>query len=256
SIAQEAALVASVAAQLATAAGETAVPTANPEGDALVAACRGVGEALGIEVHPPRTGGDCDPGAPCDPLGDLARASGFHARPVTLPEGWWRRGGGEPLLGQLADDGRTPVALLPAQQGSRGRGSAYELRDAQGRCRPVDDRLAARIAPTAWMFYRPLPDEPLGLFDLIRFCSSLRDLGRELGLVLAMALLGALFGLAIPIASGILVDQVIPEANVPRLAVLCGFLGVLTLSAAVFQAIQGLMVLRIEGRVSATLIPA
>ncbi len=37
---------------------------------------------------------------------------------------------------------------------------------------------------------------------------------------------------------------------------MCGFLGVLSISSAVFQAIQGLLVLRIEGRVSATLIPA
>ena len=37
---------------------------------------------------------------------------------------------------------------------------------------------------------------------------------------------------------------------------LCLFLVVLAVAAAIFQAIQGLLVLRIEGRVSATLIPA
>ncbi len=75
-------------------------------------------------------------------------------------------------------------------------------------------------------------------------------------MVVALALLGALFGLTIPIASGILVDQVIPAADLPRLGVICLFLLVLTGSASIFQAMQWLMVLRIEGRVSATLIPA
>jgi ATP-binding cassette subfamily C protein len=186
----------------------------------------------------------------------LARASGFHLRPVTLPEGWWRRRGGEPLLGQLSDDDRCPVALLPVRGSPRWRGFAYELCEPGGRRRPVDDRLAGRIAPTAWTFYRPLPDEPLGIFDLIRFSLGLADVAREGGLVLIMALLGALLGLSIPVASGILVDQVIPAADEHRLVVLCMFLGVLTLATAVFQAIQGLMVLRIEGRVSASLIPA
>ena len=43
----------------------------------------------------------------------MARASGFHTRPVTLRDDWWRRGGGEPLLGWLDDDDGTcrPVAL-------------------------------------------------------------------------------------------------------------------------------------------------
>ncbi len=57
----------------------------------------------------------------------------------------------------------------------------------------------------------------------------------------------------------------IPEADLQisqgpgpsRLAVMCGFLVILALAtAAAFQAIQSLLVLRIEGRVSATLIPA
>src|SRR5262249_15862488 len=69
---------------------------------------------------------------------------------------------------------------------------------------------------------------------------------------------------SIPIASGILVDQVIPEADLQgiggpgpsRLAVMCGFLAILALATAAFQAIQSLMVQRIDGPISATLVPA
>ena len=85
---------------------------------------------------------------------------------------------------------------------------------------------------------------------------SLPGLGRELAMVFFMALLGALLGLSIPVASGIIVDQVLPAADLSSLAIVCLFLVVLIVAAAIFQAIQGLLVLRIEGRVSATLIPA
>ena len=60
----------------------------------------------------------------------------------------------------------------------------------------------------------------------------------------------------LPVASGIIVDDILPEADLPRLAAVCVFLVIIIIATATLQAIQGLMVLRIEGRVSATLIPA
>ena len=93
--------------------------------------------------------------------------------------------------------------------------------------------------------------------DLIRFSLSLPGLGRELAMVFVMAFLGALLGLSIPVASGIIVDQVLPAGrSCSGSTIVCLFLVVMIVAAAIFQAIQGLLVLRIEGRVSATLIPA
>ncbi len=160
------------------------------------------------------------------------------------------------MLGRLVEHGRPHVALLPVNRPISFGGPAYELHDSHGRRQPVDHRLADRIATTGWAFYRPLPDGPLGFADLWHFCRGLRGLGHELGVVLMVAFFGALLGLSLPIASGILVDQVLPEADLPRLAVMCGFLAVLTIAAAVFQAIQGVLVIRVAGRVSATLIPS
>jgi len=221
-----------------------------------VMACRVVAQTLGIEVRIPQLGGDRSSETSLDPLGDLARASGFHVRTVTLTHGWWRRRSGEPLLGQLNDEANTPVALVPSKPRAGWSRPAYVLHTPQGGKQDVDEELASRIAPTAWVFYRLLPDATLRVSDLIRFSLSPRDLPRELWTVVVLALLGALFGLTIPIASGILVDQVIPAADLPRLAVICLFLLVLTGSASIFQAMQWLTVLRIEGRISATLIPA
>ncbi len=121
---------------------------------------------------------------------------------------------------------------------------------------PFDDQVASRIGPTAWTLYRPLPDDSLGFRDLLQFCRGLKGLAHELRTISIVAFFGALLGLSIPIASGILIDRVIPEADLSGLVVMCGFLGVLAIASAVFQAIQGFLVLRIGGRVSATLIPA
>ncbi len=51
-------------------------------------------------------------------------------------------------------------------------------------------------------------------------------------------------------------DQVLPDASLPRLAVLTGFLAVLAIASSLFQAVQGLTVLRIEGRMCSALAPA
>ncbi len=255
-MAHEDALVESVTAQLVAAAMETTISPVDPGGDALVTACRTVGQTLGILVRTPTAVESDRSTASKDPLGDLARVSGFHARPVTLSPDWWRRPGGEPLLGHLVDQGNIPIALLPAPAGLRWGGAAYRLFDEKGRSRPVDQALARRVSSSAWTIYRTFPDEPQRKRDLVRFSLRLPGLKRELWMMFLMGILAALLGLAIPIAAGVLVERVIPEADLSSLLIMCVFLVVVSFAAAIFRAIQGLMVLRIEGRVSAAMIPA
>ena len=256
SITREAAILESVSSRLAAAANTTADSVVDKSDDALLTACSAVGQYMGIEVRPANKIGDDSLGASSDPLGDLARAGGFQVRSVTLPDGWWRRRGGDPLLGRLSGEQHEPVALVPVRPRVGRLGPAYELHDSGRRRRPVDLELARLIDPTAWIFYRTLPDRILKQSDLIGFSLSLPGLGRELAMVFFLALLGALLGLSIPVASGIIVDQVLPAADLSGLAIICLFLVVLIVAVAIFQAIQGLMVLRIEGRARATLIPA
>ncbi len=252
----ENALVEFVTSELAAAATETVISPVDPGGDALVTACRTVGQSLGIEVRATRTEASEGSTSSTDPLGDLARASGFHVRPVTLARDWWRRRASEPLLGRLADAANEPVALVPEKPGSFWGEAGYRLFDRLGRGRPVDRELAQRLDSRAWTVYRTLPDEPQRKRDLLRFSLTLPGLARELWMVFLTALFAAALGLSIPIAAGILVDQVIPEADRSGLWVMCIFLVVLAFSATVGRVLQGLLVLRIEGRVSATMIPA
>ena len=42
-------------------------------------------------------------------------------------------------------------------------------------------------------------------------------------MVLVTALSGAILGLALPVASGIIVDEILPAADLPRLVTICLF---------------------------------
>ena len=187
------------------------------------------GAALGIEVRAPRTAGIGSSRARRTIRWATWRGPPASTCGRSRSPDWWRRAGGEPLLGQLADQGNLPVALVPAKPSVRWGGPAYQLFDHEGRSRPVDRRSPGGSASRPGRSTEPCPTNRRRKFDLVRFSLKLPGLARELWMVFFMALLAALFGLSIPIAAGILVDQVIPEADLSSLGVMCGFLVVLSL---------------------------
>jgi len=253
-------LVSGISIKLAAVANQTAAPITRTAGDALLAACRAVGQEKGIEVRQPRKSTDEEGQAGSETPEEIARSSGFHIRQVMLPRGWAFRPGGEPLLARLSDEDDRPVALLPAAGRGKLSSSRYDLYDPiTDRRLPVVESLASRIAPAAWMFYPTLPDHPLKLPDLLRF--SLPGVLRELRFLVLLAILGGLLGLAVPIGSGILIDQVIPEVDLPEtgrtsLLILCLFLVAMALSMTIFQVVEGLTLLRIEGKIVPSMVPA
>ena len=111
----------------------------------LLDACRAVGEALGIEVLPRAVVRRADGlHRRSDELGALARASGFHTRPVTLREGWWRsRRRAAPGLARRRRRPRAPVALLPAVRRRPWAAHSYEVRMPDGRRPPRRREIAA-----------------------------------------------------------------------------------------------------------------
>jgi NHLM bacteriocin system ABC transporter ATP-binding protein len=208
-----------------------------PGEDPLLAACRLVGASLELEVRDfPR-----ERGAPLprDPLAAVARASRFRTRQVVLREGWWKEDGG-PLLGHLAGDGR-PVALLPAP------GARYTLHDPHARTeRPVDAAAADQVKPVAFTFYRPFPDQALGLAGVIRF--GLKGCGRDLWMVAALSGAAALLSLLPPLAAGRIFNDVIPGAERGQLVQITAALLVVAVAGFLFRFASGVALVRIEGR--------
>ncbi|HEY3949004.1 ATP-binding cassette domain-containing protein, partial [Phenylobacterium sp.] len=204
--------------------------------DALLAACRIVGEAMGVTLKPPSTRspdrGDFQAAA------DIARASGLRVR-KTLLRGGWRGQDVGPLVAWLGD-ARQPVVILPAP------GRGYDLVDPDtGQRRPLDDAAAETLSAEAAAFYRPLPEGPLSAGRLLLWVAG--QVRADLSRIILAAVSLALLGLAAPVVTAVLVDEAIPRGDLSALAFCAAALGVAAVAAAGFQAIQGVALQRLGG---------
>jgi ATP-binding cassette subfamily C protein len=177
----------------------------------------------------------------------LARANGLGLRQVLLRGRWWRSDSG-PLIGWRGEE-RRPVALLPA-----GRRSYRTWDPAAGTAVAVDNQLAAEIAPTATMVYRPLPLAATKLRALVGF--SLSRLGRELAVIGGLALLGAAMSVLFPLAMGMLFNSAVPRAETREVFTIILGLSVAAIGAGVFDLTQAIALLRVEGRLDTAMQPA
>ncbi|WP_410536963.1 NHLP bacteriocin export ABC transporter permease/ATPase subunit [Streptomyces sp. KL2] len=223
--------------------------------DAVLAVCRLVAGRAGITLTEP--GGAGTVSERTDPVERIAIASGVRTRTVRLGGRWWQEDSG-PLVGRRvrgvrgaagAESGEgAPVALLWRRGG-------YEAVDpATGERERVGRSNEAGFEPRAVMFYRPLPDRPLGLLGLLRFSvrgtrAELRDLA--LGGLVAVGL-----GALVPIATGKVLGEYVPGGETGLIVQTALALIAAGVVSAAFMLMQNTAVLRLEGRVEATLQPA
>lgn len=215
------------------------------EADPLHATCRLVAEASGITITDDRVPKGRQMAR--DPLGSYAWLHGFRVRRVSLRDDWWTSDAG-PLLGWLAEN-RRPVALLPTSD------SSYELVDTVKATRePVNERVSSQLGPYAHVFYRTLPRSAITFADLIRF--GLNGLRPELLTAFFTGLAAGWLGLCLPVLTGVVIDTVIPAADFSRLSLICFAIAVIAMGIAGFRFVQGIAILRIEGKMSPALLPA
>lgn len=210
-------------------------------GDSCLAACRAIGPQAGIEFRQPhaaeRRHGERDP------IAAIAAASRVRYRRVALKGDWWTGDNG-PLVAALTEGGEW-VALLPRRGG-------YDLFDpGSGVTVPLDETWLARLQPFAIMFYRSLPDRALRLRDIASFVT--RGRGDDFVLILLLGLLGGLLGMVTPIATGALVDNLIPAADVGSVWQMVGALIAAAVATALFELTRSVAALRIEGKVGSSL---
>ncbi|AWT46950.1 MULTISPECIES: NHLP bacteriocin export ABC transporter permease/ATPase subunit [Streptomyces] len=212
--------------------------------DATYAACRLVARAAGITLaEPAQAGADSDR---LDPVERIALASRVRTRAVRLTGRWWRENAG-PLVGRRALSG-APVALLWR------RGGYVAVHPSTGRETPVEQANAEEFEPRAVMFYRPLPDRRLGPLGLLRF--TLRGTGPDLAWLLVAGLVTVAIGALVPIATGKVLGEYVPAARSGPIVQVCLAVMVSGVVAAAFMLLQNLTILRLEGRIEATLQPA
>ncbi|MFJ4483017.1 NHLP bacteriocin export ABC transporter permease/ATPase subunit [Streptomyces longwoodensis] len=214
------------------------------DADATYAACTLVAQAAGIALAAPErmgAGGDR-----LDPVERIALASRVRTRAVRLDGRWWRDDVG-PLVGHRALSG-APVALLWR------RGGYVAVHPATGRETPVEKANAQEFEPRAVMFYRPLPDRAPSPLRLLRF--SMRGTGGDLTNLLLSGLVTVAIGALVPLATGRVLGAYVPRAQEGPIVRVCLAVMVAGVVAAAFMLLQNLTILRLEGRVEATLQPA
>ncbi|MEU9287273.1 NHLP bacteriocin export ABC transporter permease/ATPase subunit [Streptomyces sp. NPDC048275] len=212
--------------------------------DASYAACKLVARAAGITLaEPSHSGAESDR---LDPVERIALASRVRTRAVRLDGRWWRDNIG-PLVGHRAVSG-TPVALLWR------RGGYVAVQPSSGRETPVEKANAGEFEPRAVMFYRPLPESRLSPLRLLRFC--LQGTGGDLRNLAISGLVTVAIGALVPIATGKVLGEYVPKAQHSLIVQVCLAIMITSVVSAAFMLLQNLTILRMEGRIEATLQPA
>ncbi|MFG3126868.1 NHLP bacteriocin export ABC transporter permease/ATPase subunit [Streptomyces tendae] len=229
---------------LASIGKRSAQRTTAADADATFAACRLVARAAGIPLAEPAPGGT--ESERLDPVERIALASRVRTRSVRLEDHWWRDDVG-PLVGHRTLSG-APVALLWR------RGGYVAVHPATGRETPVERANAGEFEPRAVMFYRPLPERRLSPLRLLRFC--LAGTRRDLTGLLLAGLVTVALGALVPIATGRVLGEFVPKAQTGLIVQVCLAVMLSSVVAAAFMLLQNLTILRLEGRIEATLQPA
>ncbi|MGQ4431845.1 NHLP bacteriocin export ABC transporter permease/ATPase subunit [Streptomyces sp. SAS_260] len=229
---------------LASIGKSSARRTTAADADASYAACKLVAEAAGITLaEPSRSGSESDR---LDPVERIALASRVRVRAVRLDGRWWRDDVG-PLVGHRALSG-APVALLWR------RGGYVAVHPATGRETPIEKANAEEFEPRAVMFYRPLPERRLSPLRLLRF--SMQGTGGDLSNLLISGLVTVAIGALVPIATGKVLGEFVPKAQTNLIVQVCVAVMITSVVAAAFMLLENLTILRLEGRIEATLQPA
>ncbi|MGE3803932.1 MAG: NHLP bacteriocin export ABC transporter permease/ATPase subunit [Gemmataceae bacterium] len=223
-----------VAVEMDATVADLALPS---DEDLLWTACFLVGQAQGIEVV-------ADPHLRRrhqrhESIAQIARSSRFRTRRILLAPGWWQRDGG-PLLAFRGSDER-PVALLPVTP------TSYLLEDPVTKERlPVTEELADSLQPFGYCFYRSFPGEKLGAYELLKF--GMLPCWSDLARVLCVGAASGLLAMVVPVATGIVVDVIIPGAQREQLLLIVLALLATSVALAVLQLVRACAVLRIEGK--------
>lgn len=210
--------------------------------DALWSACEIIGKALQIEMVKPVA--SSTPLSTHASLLAVARASQCRVRKVALKGRWWEHDNG-PLLA-FDQENRQPIVLLVAPSGN------YMWVDSStGEQQPLQPDHAQTLAQDGYMFYRTFPNESLTLFSLLRFVleGQKRDIFRAAYLEGAASLLALL----IPIGTGILLDNAVPNANISLLQQWLLGLLVSLFSMTLFEVIQTWVLMRLRFKTNAAI---
>lgn len=209
-------------------------------GNVLIDTCRLIGKKLKIDISVPaiNIGQEVS-------LSEIARASHIRTRDVSLSGKWYKEDAG-PILGYMKEDDR-PLALIPKSPGG------YILYDLTNNSNyRVDKTVASHIKEEGVILYPSFENKKIGIKDLLMFGLQ-SSWKQDLIKILIMGICGGLLGTAIPFATGIIFDDIIPEGDLGRLIQVGLMLCASALATMLFELTRSLSSQRIEGKMDGTL---
>jgi NHLM bacteriocin system ABC transporter ATP-binding protein len=210
--------------------------------DPVFLACDVIGKKLGIKIkpHPDMLRGL----KVVDPVMQVARASSIRVRKIALRGQWWRKDNG-PLL-VFSEKENKPLAVLPR---SARHNEIYD--PGNHSVSVVTYEMATELNPMGYVLYRPFPAKKLSAWDLLKF--GMRGNRGELTAIILTGLLAGLMGVVTPYATGVIFDRLIPGAERTQLIAMSAFLMAIALATAMFTFVRGFAVLRLQGKMDASL---
>lgn len=136
---------------------------------------------------------------------DIARASHFVVRKITLDKNWYKESG--PAFLTFIKDTKTPILCVPRKPGT------YSLYNVEaGEEKLVEEEEARGLETEGYVAYQHLPKESLKLKDVLKF--GLRRIEtRDIFLFFTMYIIVTLIGLLLPLINKQLYDRLIPLGN-------------------------------------------
>lgn len=170
-------------------------------------------------------------------LASIAQVSNVRIRKVVLRGDWWKQENGHLLA--FREGYENPVALIQKNSNS------YVLKDVKTKSvEEVTTELAFKLEPIAYMFFYAFDGPMTSVKKIGTF--AIKGLKKDVGLILIAAFFGSLLGLFTPILSGILFDDVIPQADRGFLLEVVGIMVMIGIISALLQLIKGVLRLRVE----------
>jgi len=169
----------------------------------------------------------------------ICDTSEIRYRQVALKAEWWTTDNG-PLLATIGES-KQWVALLPVAD------KRYEVfNPISGQRQALDQEVAKTLGAFGYAFYRPFPRKAINPMQLVVF--GLHGLWRDVYWVLGLSMLAGLLGMMTPIATGKLIDSLIPSADVPAIWQMVGALFAAAVASTMFQIANSIAMLRIESK--------
>ena len=201
-----------------------------------------IGKHEGIDFKRPTKADRSDP----IPFSEILDASGVRSRQIRLdPEDRWWIGDSGAILAFRADNNQ-PVALLPSMLGHY-----REVIPTKQHNVRVTAKCAESLRADAHLFYKPLPSSNIQFRDMFKLVK--RGLIADFVRFAAAGLLGGLVMMLPAVAIGFVVDNIIPTNEVGLLYLTATLLGAFALIGALLHILQGMTLMRLEGRAASRL---